>query len=57
MNEDLHQIDDLFKSGFEGKEETPSPTVWENIEKELDKKKNPVKHIDKQKNMQRLCEG
>jgi hypothetical protein len=38
MSEDLHHIDDLFKSGFEGKEETPSPAVWENIEKELDKK-------------------
>lgn len=38
MNEDLHQIDDLFKSGIEGKEETPSLAVWENIEKELDKK-------------------
>jgi hypothetical protein len=38
MSEDLHQIDDLFKSGIEGKEETPSPAVWENIEKELDKK-------------------
>jgi len=38
MSGDLHHIDDLFKSGFEGKEETPSPAVWENIEKELDKK-------------------
>ncbi|HEX5669256.1 MAG TPA: outer membrane beta-barrel protein, partial [Chitinophagaceae bacterium] len=38
MNGDLHHIDDLFKSGLEGKEDNPSPAVWENIEKELDKK-------------------
>ncbi|HSF46235.1 MAG TPA: outer membrane beta-barrel protein [Chitinophagaceae bacterium] len=38
MNGDLQHIDDLFKSGLEGKEETPSPAVWVNVEKELDKK-------------------
>ncbi len=38
MNGDLHHIDDLFKSGLEGKEENPTPAVWEHIEKELDKK-------------------
>jgi hypothetical protein len=38
MSEDLHHIDDLFRQGIEGKDETPSPAVWENIEKELDKK-------------------
>lgn len=38
MNGDLHYIDDLFKSGIEGKEDKPSPAVWDNIEKELDKK-------------------
>jgi hypothetical protein len=38
MNGDLQHIDDLFKSGLEGKEDNPSPAVWENIEKELDKK-------------------
>ena len=38
MSEDLHPIDDLFKSGLNGKEETPTPAVWEAIERELDKK-------------------
>ncbi|MGB4773213.1 MAG: outer membrane beta-barrel protein [Chitinophagaceae bacterium] len=38
MSEDLHPIDDLFRSGLNGKEETPTPAVWEAIEKELDKK-------------------
>ncbi|HLO79973.1 MAG TPA: outer membrane beta-barrel protein [Chitinophagaceae bacterium] len=38
MNGDLQHIDDLFKSGLEGKEDSPSAAVWENIEKELDKK-------------------
>jgi hypothetical protein len=43
MNEDLHQIDDLFRSGLDGKEDSPSPIVWENIERELDKKeRKPV---------------
>lgn len=38
MSEDLHPIDDLFRSGLEGKEDAPTPKVWENIEAELDKK-------------------
>jgi hypothetical protein len=40
MNEDLHKMDDLFRSGLEGKEDTPSPATWENIERELDKKEH-----------------
>lgn len=40
MSEDLHHIDDIFKNGLEGKEDNPSPKVWENIEKELDQKKS-----------------
>lgn len=36
MTEDLHNdIDDLFRSGLEGKEDTPSPGVWSAIEKAL----------------------
>jgi hypothetical protein len=36
MTEDLHnEIDDLFRSGLEGKEDTPSKSVWDNIEKSL----------------------
>lgn len=38
MSEDLHQIDDLFRSGLEGKEDAPSPKVWENIEAQLNEK-------------------
>lgn len=38
MSEDLHPIDDLFRSGLNGKEDTPTPAVWEAIERELDKK-------------------
>ena len=38
MSEDLHPIDDLFRSGLNGKEETPTPAVWDAIERELDKK-------------------
>jgi len=38
MSEDLHPLDDLFRSGLTGKVETPTPAVWEAIEKELDKK-------------------
>ena len=38
MSKDLHPIDDLFRTGLNGKEETPTPAVWEAIEKELDKK-------------------
>ena len=36
MTEDLHNdIDDLFRSGLEGKEDTPSLGVWSAIEKAL----------------------
>ncbi len=38
MSKDLHPKDDLFRTGLNGKEETPTPAVWEAIEKELDKK-------------------
>jgi hypothetical protein len=39
MSDDLHNIDDLFKKGLEDHVETPSGLVWENIDKNLDKKK------------------
>jgi hypothetical protein len=45
MNRDLQHIDDLFKSGLEGKEDSPSPAVWVNIEKELDKKDSRPKFL------------
>ncbi len=38
MSEDLHHIDDIFKKGLEGNEDTPSQQVWKKIEAELDKK-------------------
>lgn len=40
MSKDLHQIDHIFKNGLEGKEDHPSPEVWQHIEKELDQKKS-----------------
>ena len=39
MSEDLHNIDDLFKKRLEDHLEIPPPSVWENIDKSLDKKK------------------
>lgn len=39
MNDDLHNIDDLFKKALEEHTELPSSTVWDNIDKSLDKKK------------------
>ena len=39
MNKDLHNIDDLFRKALEENQELPSASVWENIDKTLDKKK------------------
>ena len=39
MDENLHNIDDLFKKAIDRHEEMPSSKVWENIDKSLDKKK------------------
>nr|MDQ6904057.1 hypothetical protein [Bacteroidota bacterium] len=39
MNKDLHNIDDLFKKALEEHEELPSDRVWNNIDKNLDKRK------------------
>lgn len=39
MNDDLHNIDDLFKKALEEHTELPSTAVWDNIDKSLDKKK------------------
>ncbi|MDB5250187.1 MAG: porin family protein [Segetibacter sp.] len=39
MDENLHRIDDLFKKALEEHSETPSPKVWENLDKNLEKKK------------------
>jgi hypothetical protein len=38
MDENLHSIDDLFKKAIEDHDEVPSSKVWENIDKNLDKK-------------------
>ncbi len=39
MNEDLHNMDDLFRKALEDNQELPSASVWDNIDKTLDKKK------------------
>jgi len=39
MDENLHNIDDLFKRALDEHSETPSPRVWENLDKNLEKKK------------------
>lgn len=39
MNEDIHNMDDLFKKAINDHEEMPSNNVWEQIDKNLDKKK------------------
>lgn len=38
MNKDLHDIDELFRAGLEGHEETPSPGVKDALDAALDKK-------------------
>jgi len=38
MNDDLHNIDDLFRKGIEGHEEDVPPSVWEAVSNDLDKK-------------------
>ncbi|GEO10238.1 outer membrane beta-barrel protein [Segetibacter aerophilus] len=38
MDENLHNIDHLFRKAIAGHEEEPSTNVWENIDKNLDKK-------------------
>jgi len=39
MSEDLHNIDDLFRKALEENQELPAQSVWDNIDKTLDKKK------------------
>jgi hypothetical protein len=48
MNEDLHNLDNLFKKALEEHNELPSSTVWDNIDKSLDK--NKVVSISKKYN-------
>jgi len=48
MNEDLHNLDNLFKKALEEHSELPSSTVWDNIDKSLDK--NKVVSISKKYN-------
>lgn len=49
MNENLHDIDDLFKKAIDQHEDTPSQKVWDAIDKNLDKKK--VVYISRKYNM------
>ena len=37
MDEDLHNIEDLFREGLENNEEMPSPEVWNGIDNVLDR--------------------
>lgn len=39
MNKDLHNIDDLFRKALEENQELPGGSVWDAIDKTLDKKK------------------
>lgn len=39
MSENLHDIDDLFRSAFEKVDDTPGEAVWNNIDQQLDKRK------------------
>ena len=39
MNEDLHNLDDLFKKALDSHGEMPSDSVWDNIDNSLDKKR------------------
>ena len=39
MDENLHNIDDLFKKAIDQHDESPSESVWENLDRNLDKKK------------------
>src|SRR5690242_1198388 len=36
MNEDVHNIDDLFRNGIEGHEEAVPSSVWEGVSHDLD---------------------
>jgi hypothetical protein len=38
MNDDLHDIDDLFRNGLEGHEEDVPSAVWQAVSNDLDKK-------------------
>ena len=38
MNEDLHDIDNLFKDGIEEYSEVVPTAIWEAVDKALDKK-------------------
>ena len=39
MSENLHGIDDLFRSALEKVDDTPGEAVWKNIDQQLDKRK------------------
>lgn len=39
MDKNLHNIDDLFRKALDEYEEAPSPSVWQNLDRNLDKKK------------------
>ena len=54
MNENLHDIDKLFKSAIEQHQDTPSPAVWDNIDNKLDKS-NVIDISKKYNNLKRVA--
>ncbi len=54
MDENLHNIEDLFRNGLEDNEDVPSPQVWKDIDNILDKD-NVVNIKKKYATMKRLA--
>ncbi len=54
MDEDLHNIEDLFYSALDDNEEIPSPSVWNGVEKRLDKD-NIISIKKKYTNLKRIA--
>ncbi len=54
MDEDLHNVEDLFYSALDDNEETPSQDVWSRVEKRLDKD-NIISIKKKYTNLKRIA--
>ena len=54
MDEDLHNIEDLFYSALDDNEEKPSQNVWDGVEKRLDKD-NIISINKKYTNLKRIA--
>ncbi len=54
MDKNLHNIEDLFKKGLEGSEDSPSEKVWQTLDKRLDKE--TVINIKKKYRRLQQCE-